>query len=64
MRDISPTPNIAMAIGGHLRIYYADVTTAGQELDDPSTMTLHASTRAEHWIFAPPDQLCPSAAHR
>jgi hypothetical protein len=29
MRDISPTPNIAMTIGGHLRIYCADVTTAG-----------------------------------
>jgi hypothetical protein len=64
MRDISPTPNIAMTIGGHLRIYYADVTTAGQELDDPSTMTLHASTRAEHSIFAPARSARPSAAHR
>ena len=37
MRHISPTPNIAVTIGGQLRVYYAHVTTAGPELDGPTT---------------------------
>ena len=52
MRDISPTPNIAVTIGGQLRVYYAYVTTAGYELDGPSTMTLYASTLTELAGFA------------
>jgi hypothetical protein len=44
MRDISPAPNIAVTIGGQVRAYYTYVTTAGPELDSPSTMTLYAST--------------------
>jgi hypothetical protein len=52
MRDISPTPNIAVTIGGQLRIYYAYVTTAGHELDGPSTMTLYASTLTDLSGFA------------
>ena len=40
MRAIRPTPNIAVMIGGQLRVYYAYVTTAGPELDRPTTMTL------------------------
>jgi len=47
MRHISPTPNIAVTIGGQLRVYYAYVTTAGPELDGPTTMTLYASTLTE-----------------
>ncbi len=52
MRDISPTPNITVTIGGQLRIYYAYVTTAGPELDGPSTMTLYASTLTDLSGFA------------
>jgi hypothetical protein len=52
MRDISPTPNITVTIGGQLRIYYAGVTTAGPELDGPSTMTLYASTLMDLSGFA------------
>ena len=52
MRHISPTPNIAVAIGGQQRVYYAYVTTAGPELDGPSTMTLYASTLMELSGFA------------
>ena len=52
MRDFSPTPNIAVTIGGQLRIYYAYVTTAGPELDGPTTMTLYASTLTELSGFA------------
>ena len=52
MRDISPTPNIAVTIGGQLRVYYAYVTTAGPELDGPTTMTLYASTLTELSGFA------------
>jgi hypothetical protein len=44
MREISPTPNITVTIGGQLRVYYAYVTTAGPELDGPTTMTLYASS--------------------
>ena len=52
MRDISPTPHITVTIGGQLRIYYAYVTTAGPELDGPSTMTLYASTLTDLSGFA------------
>src|SRR5580698_4466268 len=52
MRHISPTPSIAVTIGGQLRVYYAYVTTAGAELDGPSTMTLYASTLTELSGFA------------
>jgi hypothetical protein len=52
MRDISPTPKIAVTIGGQLRIYYAYVTTAGPEFDGPSTMTLYASTLTDLSGFA------------
>jgi hypothetical protein len=52
MRDIAPTPNITVTIGGQLRIYYAYVTTAGPELDGPSTMTLYASTLTDLSGFA------------
>ena len=52
MRHISPTPNIAATIGGQLRVYYAYVTTAGPELDGPTTMTLYASTLTELAGFA------------
>jgi hypothetical protein len=52
MRDSSPTPNIAVTIGGQLRVYYAYVTTAGPELDGPTTMTLYASTLTELAGFA------------
>ena len=40
MRDTSRTPNIAVTIGGQLRVYYAYVTTAGPDFDGPTTMTL------------------------
>ena len=60
MRDISPTPNIAVTIGGQLRVYYAYVTTAGPELDGPTTMTLYASTLTELSGFAArPDRARP-----
>ena len=52
MRDFSPTPNIAVTIGGQLRVYYAYVTTAGPELDGPTTMTLYTSTLTEPSGFA------------
>ena len=52
MRDKSPTPSIAVTIGGQLRVYYAYVTTAGPELDSPTTMTLYASTLTELSGFA------------
>ncbi len=52
MRDISPAPNIPVTIGGQLRVYYAYVTTAGPELDGPSTMTLYASTLTDLSGFA------------
>ncbi len=52
MRDSSLTPNIAVTIGGQLRVYYAYVTTAGPELDGPSTMTLYASTLTDLSGFA------------
>ena len=42
MRDFSPTPNIVVMIGGQVRVYYAYITTAGPELDGPSTMTLRS----------------------
>ena len=44
MQELSPMPSIAVTIGGQLRVYHAFVTTAGPELDGPSTLTLHAST--------------------
>jgi hypothetical protein len=44
VRNISSTPNIVVMIGGHVRVYYAYITTAGLELDGPSTLTLYAST--------------------
>jgi hypothetical protein len=34
MRNISPAPNIAATIGGQVRVYYADVTTAGLDSMD------------------------------
>ena len=52
MRTIAPTPNITVTIGGQLRVYYAYVTTAGPELDGPTTMTLYASTLTELSGFA------------
>src|ERR1700688_301852 len=52
MRDSSPTPNIAVTIGGQLRVYYAYVTTAGPDHDGPATMTLYASTLTELSGFA------------
>ena len=52
MRAIAPTPNIAVTIGGQLRVYYAYVTTAGPELDGPTTMTLYTSTLTELSGFA------------
>ena len=52
MRAIAPTPDISVTIGGQLRVYYAYVTTAGPELDGPTTMTLYASTLTELSGFA------------
>ena len=52
MQELSPMPSIAVAIGGQLRVYHAFVTTAGPELDGPSTLTLHASTFADIAGFA------------
>jgi hypothetical protein len=52
MRHISPAPNIAVTIGGQLRIYYAYVTTADPALDGPSTLTLYASTLTDLSGFA------------
>jgi hypothetical protein len=52
MRHISPAPNIAVTVGGQLRIYYAYVTTADPALDGPSTMTLYASTLTDLSGFA------------
>jgi hypothetical protein len=52
MRDNSPTPSIAVTIGGQLRVYYAYVTTAGPEHDGPTTLTLYASTLTELSGFA------------
>jgi hypothetical protein len=36
------TPNIAVTIGRHTRLYHAYVTTAPVALDAPSTLTLYA----------------------
>ena len=52
MPEIAPTPSIAVAIGGQLRVYHAFVTNAAPALDGPSTMTLYASTLAEVSGFA------------
>ena len=52
MRHVSPTPCITVTIGGQLRVYYAYVTTAGPELDGPTTLTLYASTLTELSGFA------------
>lgn len=52
MRQISPTPNIAVTIGGQLRVYYAYVTTAEPALDGPSTVTLYTSTFTDLSGFA------------
>jgi hypothetical protein len=52
MQEFSPMPSIAVAIGGQLRVYHAFVTTAGPELDGPSTLTLHASTLTDLSGFA------------
>ena len=52
MQELSPMPSIAVTIGGQLRVYHAFVTTAGPELDGPSTLTLHASTFSDIAGFA------------
>jgi hypothetical protein len=52
MLNSSPTPHIAVTIGGQLRVYYAYVTTAGPDLDGPTTLTLYASTLTELSGFA------------
>ena len=52
MREISPTPNIAVTIGGQLRVYYAYVTTADPALDGPSTVTLYTSSLTDLSGFA------------
>ena len=52
MSQLSPMPSIAVAIGGQLRVYHAFITTAGPELDGPSTLTLHASTFSDIAGFA------------
>ena len=52
MTERSLTPNITVTIGHHTRIYAAFVTTAGPELDGPSTLTLHASTFSDLIAFA------------
>lgn len=52
MRTITPSPNIAVTIGGQLRVYYAYVTTARPTLDGPSTMTLHSATLTDLSGFA------------
>ena len=52
MINHAPMPSIAVAIGGQLRVYHAVVTTAGPELDGPSTLTLHASTFSDIAGFA------------
>ena len=52
MQELSPMPSIAVTIGGQLRVYHAFVTTAGPELDGPSTLTLHASTFSDLIAFA------------
>ena len=52
MQELSPMPSIAVTIGAQLRVYYAFVTTAGPELDGPSTLTLYASTLTDLSGFA------------
>ena len=52
MRDFSPMPNIAVTIGGQLRVYHAYVTDADPSLDGPSTITLYASTLTDLSGFA------------
>ena len=52
MGHFSPAPNIAVTIGGQLRVYYAYVTTADPALDGPSTMTLYTSTLTDLSGFA------------
>jgi hypothetical protein len=52
MQELSPMPSIAVTIGGQLRVYHAFVTTAGPELDGPSTLTLYASTLTDLSGFA------------
>ena len=52
MQELSPMPSIAVTIGGQLRVYHAFVTTAGPELDGPSTLTLHASSFSDIAGFA------------
>jgi hypothetical protein len=52
MQELSPMPSIAVTIGGQLRVYHAFVTTAGPELDGPSTLTLHSSTFSDIAGFA------------
>ena len=44
MRQLSVTTSITVTIGRRTRLYIAFVTTAPPELDEPATMTLHAST--------------------
>src|SRR5919197_4176030 len=52
MSHFSPAPNIAVTIGGQLRVYYAYVTTADPALDGPSTVTLYTSTLTDLSGFA------------
>ena len=52
MTELSPLPSIAVTIGGQLRVYHAFVTTAGPQLDGPSTLTLYASSVADVTGFA------------
>jgi hypothetical protein len=47
MSHTSILPSIDVTIGGQARIYHAFVTTAGPELDGPSTLTLYGSTWAD-----------------
>ena len=55
MRELSSLPSIAVTIGGQLRVYHAFVTTAGPQLDGPSTVTLYAATRSDVARFAADD---------
>jgi len=64
MRDITPSPNITVTIGGQLRIYYAYVTTALPVLDGPSTLTLHTATLTDLSGFAATPIVHPVAIGR
>ncbi|HVC21540.1 MAG TPA: hypothetical protein VNE16_15825 [Vicinamibacterales bacterium] len=52
MTHTSILPSVEVTIGGQVRLYHAFVTTAGPELDGPSTLTLYGATLTDLAGFA------------